>query len=146
MTTMRQAMESQDQSADEAMIRQVVADFAAAWNRHDAAATVTCFADDLDHVSVRGRWQRSRAELEQTQRQYHATIWQGVTYHPTVEHIRFLRPDIAVAIVRGVFRSESGARDTARSTWVMSNEGGRWVCRAFHQTNIQDIPIAPQAS
>ncbi len=68
-----------------------------------------------------------------------------VTYHLVVERIRFLRPDVAVAIVRGTFRSSSG-EDTARATWVMSKEGGRWLCRAFHQTYLQGVPIAPQAS
>jgi uncharacterized protein (TIGR02246 family) len=142
MAAMEQAPARHNRAEDEVAIRQVVATFADAWNRHDATATVACFADELDHVSVRGRWQRSRAELEETQRQYHATIWQGVTYDPTVEHIRFLRPDIAVVIVQGSF-SRSEAREAARSTWVMTNEDGRWVCRAFQQTNIQDIPIAP---
>ncbi len=103
------------------------------------------FADDLDHVSVRGRWQQGRAELEQTHTQYHATIWKDVSYHPVVEKVHFLRPDVAVVIVHGTFRS-GDASEAARSTWVMSKEDGRWLCRAFQQTNLQDIPIAPQAT
>ena len=144
MTTIERAAESQGCAEDEAAIRQVVADYADAWNRHDPAAKVTHFSDDLDHVSVRGRWQQGRAELEQTYRDYHATIWAEVTYHPVVEKVRFLRPDVAVVIVQGTFRS-SGAADTARATWIMSKEGGRWLSRAFHQTYIQDLPIVPQA-
>ena len=128
---------------DQVAIRRVVADFGDAWNRHDPTGLVRDFADELSHVSVRGRWQQSRAELEQTYVTNHAGIWKDVTYHPEVEDIRFLGADVAVVIVRGTFRSLS-AEDTARATWVMHNEGGRWVCRAFHQTYVQDIPIAPQ--
>ena len=128
---------------DEVAIRGVVADYGDAWNRHDPMALVRDFADELHHVSVRGRWQQSRAELEQTYVTNHAGIWKDVTYHPEVEDIKFLRPDIAVAIVRGTFRSPS-SEDTARATWVMSKESGQWVCRAFHQTYVRDIPIAPQ--
>ena len=84
-----------DRAADEAEIRRVVAEFGEAWNRRDPAALVRDFADELDHVSVRGRWQRTRAELEQTYVTNHAGIWKDVIYHPVVESIRFLRPDVA---------------------------------------------------
>ena len=142
MPTDQQPAEHQHPTADEAAIRQVVADYADAWNRHDPTAKVKDYSDDLDHVSVRGRWQQSRAELEQTYIDYHATIWKDVTYHPMVEKVRFLRPDVAVVIVRGTFHSGDAA-DTGRATWVMTKESGRWLCRAFHQTFVQDIPIVP---
>ena len=66
MTIGEHPAESHHGAEDEAAIRQVVADFADAWNRHDPPAIVKRFSDDLDHVSVRGRWQQGRAELEQT--------------------------------------------------------------------------------
>ena len=143
MRTDAQEAEQQRRAEDEAAIRQVVADYADAWNRHDPTAKVKDYSADLDHVSVRGRWQQSRAELEQTYIDYHAGIWKDVTYHPVVEKVRFLRPDVAVVIVRGTFHS-GDAVDTGRATWVMTKEGGRWLCRAFHQTYVQDIPIVPQ--
>ena len=143
MTSGEHTTNHQGQAEDEAAIRRVVADFVDAWNRHDPRAKVKDFAEDIDHISVRGRWQQSRAELEQTYLDYHAGIWQDVTYHPVVEKVRFLRPDVAVAIVQGTFRSAS-ATDTARATWIMSKEDGRWLCRAFHQTYLQDVPIVPQ--
>lgn len=145
MAAAERAGERGDGGDDEAAIRRVVADFADAFNRHDAAAVVRDFAEDVDHVSVRGRWQRGRAELEQTQRRFHATIWAGMTYHPAVEHLRFLRPDVAAVLVRGTLRAASGAEEAARSTWIMSREGGRWLCRAFHQSYVADIPLAPGA-
>ena len=129
---------------DEVAIRGVVADYGDAWNRHDPTGLVRDFADELHHVSVRGRWQQSRAELEQTYVTNHTGIWKDVTYHPDVEDIRFLRPDVTVAIMRGTFRSPTG-EENARSTWVMSKEDGRWRCRASHQTYVQEVPIAPQA-
>ena len=143
MRTDAQEAEQQRRAEDEAAIRQVVADYADAWNRHDPTAKVKDYSADLDHVSVRGRWQQSRAELEQTYIDYHAGIWKDVTYHPVVEKVRFLRPDVAVVIVRGTFHS-GDAVDTGRATWVMTKEGVRWLCRAFHQTYVQDIPIVPQ--
>ena len=143
MSTVEHAADRPDRAEDETAIRRVVADYAADWNRHDPTAKVKDYSDDLDHVSVRGRWQQSRAELEQTYIDYHATIWKNVTYHPVVEKVRFLRPDVAVVIVRGTFRT-GDAVDTGRATWVMTKEGGRWLCRAFHQTYVQDIPIVPR--
>lgn len=147
MTTEEHPAEGHHGGEDEAAIRRIVAAFADAWNRHDPPAMASHFADDLDHVSVRGRWQRGRAELEQTYIQFHATIWKDVTYHPVVEKVHFLRPDVAIVIVRGTFRSagaSDGPADTARATWIMSREEGRWLCRAFQQTYVQDIPIAPR--
>ncbi len=149
MTATEHPADSHRRAEAETAIRQVVADFADAWNRHDPPAMVQHFADDLDHVSVRGRWQQGRAELEQTYIHFHATVWKDVMYHPVVEKVRFLRPDVAVVIVQGTFRSAGatdGPADTARATWTMSKEDGRWLCRAFQQTYLQDIPIAPQAT
>jgi len=145
MTSMDRSDAGPHSPEDEVAIRQVVAGLGDAWNRHDPPGIVQDFAEEMEHVSVRGHWQHTRAELEQTYRCNHAGIWADVTYHPVVEQIRFLRPDVAVAIVHGTFRSGSGAEETARSTWVLSKEAGRWLCRAFHQTYIQDVPIAPQA-
>ena len=124
MPTGEHPVERQGHAEDEATIRQVVAEFADAWNRHDPSAMVRHFADDLDHVSVRGRLQQGRAELEQTYIQFHATIWKDVTYHPVVEQVRFLRPDVAVVIVRGTSRSGDAA-DTGWATWVTTKENGR---------------------
>jgi uncharacterized protein (TIGR02246 family) len=143
MTSREHAIDHQGRAEDQAAIRQVVANFADAWNRHDPTAKVKDFAEDIDHISVRGRWQQSRAELEQTYLEYHAAVWKDVTYHPVVEKVRFMRPDVAVVIVQGTFRSAS-ATDTARATWIMSKEDGRWLCCAFHQTYLQDVPIVPQ--
>lgn len=135
----------EDPADDVTAIEQVVADFAAAWDQHDPALLVRDFSEDLDHVSVRGRWQQRRADLARTYVENHAGIWRAVTYEPRVERIRFLRPDVAVVVVRGTFRSVEAA-DTARATWVMTKEDGRWLCRAFHQTYLQDVPIAPRGS
>ena len=145
MTAVERPADGQSRAEDEAAIRQVVADYADAWNRHDSTAKVKDYSDDVDHISVRGRWQQNRAELEQTYIDYHAGIWKDVTYHPMVEKVRFLRPDVAVVIVRGTFRSGDAA-DTGRSTWVMTREDGQWLCRAFHQTYLQNIAIVPQAT
>ena len=131
---------------DDVAIRQVVAGLGDAWNQHDPAGIVQDFADEMEHVSVRGHWQHTRAELEATYQRNHAAIWANVTYHPVVEQIRFLRPDVAVAIVHGIFRSGDGAEEPARSTWVLSKEDGRWLLRAFHQTYVQNVPSAPQAT
>ena len=145
MSAVEDSAEHHSPTEDGAAIRHIVAAFAAAWNRHDAGAVVQHFADDLEHISVRGRWQQGRAELEQTHTHYHATIWKDVTYHPVVEKVHFLRPDVAVVIVHGTFRSADAA-EAARSMWVISKEDGRWLCRAFQQTNLQDVPIAPRST
>ena len=144
MSTINHVPAHDDRAEDDVRIRQVVADVADAWNRHDPTAALDAFADDRDHVSVRGRWQHSRAELDQTVQDDYATIWREVTYHADVEKTRFLRPDVAVAIVRGAFRT-AGGMDEARATWVLSKDDGTWRVRAF-QTDVQDVPIAPPGS
>jgi uncharacterized protein (TIGR02246 family) len=146
MTSSERAATSGDKAADEDSIRSAVEGLGEAWNRHDPQGMVQDFADELEHVSVRGHWQHTRAELEETYRRNHQGIWADVTFTPVVEQIRFLRPDVAVAIVQGVFRSAAGNEEPARSTWVFSKEGEQWLLRAFQQTYIQNVPIAPRSS
>jgi uncharacterized protein (TIGR02246 family) len=130
---------------DESDIRALVSRLGDAWNLHDPPGIVQDFAAEIEHVSVRGHWQHTRSELEATYRRNHAGIWAEVTYHPTVEQLRFLRPDVAVVIVHGTFRSPDAPEEIARSMWVVSKEAGRWVLRAFQQTYVQNIPITPRA-
>jgi uncharacterized protein (TIGR02246 family) len=134
-----------DRTEDDVRIRQVVADVADAWHRHDPTAALDAFADDLDHLRVRGRWPHSRAEREQTFRDDHASSWREVTFHADVETIRFRRPDVAVAIVGGGLRT-AGGMDEARATWVLSKQDDMWRGRAGQQTYVQDIPNRPLAS
>ena len=53
-----------------------------------------------------------------------------MTYHPLGERVHVLCPDVAVAIVHGTVRA-GAATEAARSTRVLSEDGGRRLCRAF---------------
>ena len=58
------------QTNDEAAIRQVVADFSAGWNRHDAHAMFSALADDGDFVT----WQGVRFHGRKAYEDYHVIL------------------------------------------------------------------------
>jgi uncharacterized protein (TIGR02246 family) len=63
----------------------------------------------------------------------------GRTRDATVESIRFLRPDVVVAIVRFHNHKQDGkpTGEETRASFVLTKENGRWKLNAFHNTTIQ---------
>lgn len=117
---------------DEQMIRKVVSDLYEAWNKHDAAAIVKDFTADHDHINTFGGWAKSKEQIQQAYVRGHAPggplTRSGEKKH-VVEKIKFLRPDVAVAIVH-----TTSTRNRDVSTWVLTKESNRWLVANFHNT------------
>jgi uncharacterized protein (TIGR02246 family) len=131
------------QGGDEAAIREVMAQGADAFNRHDAAAAAAVYASDADLVNVRGDHLKGSAEIEQGLARAFATRYKDARMTRGEVSIRFLRPDVALAYVINEISAtgEDGAAAVHRELGlrVFVKEGGAWRIAALHNT-----PIVPR--
>src|SRR5262245_11115494 len=96
--------------AEEKAIRQLLARFYDGWNTHDVDKMVSVYADDIDHINVFAEWHKGKASIAEDLRLVHerrktqpdGSIAPPGTKAFTIEKIRFIKPDVAVAQVRSV--------------------------------------------
>jgi uncharacterized protein (TIGR02246 family) len=135
-----------DMNAVEA-IKDIVAAFTAAWNRHDMDAFAALFHDDATFVNLRGSLWKGRGEIRDLHSQVHATFFRTSQLTQEVEDVSVLAPSVAVAHVHGQLRGDERFPDkvlNARMTVVVQERGGRWLIAAAHNTEIAPLPSSPQ--
>lgn len=125
---------------DDALIRENVKQMETGWNRKSGALFAKPFADDADYVVVNGAHIRGRAAIDKGHQQIFDTFYKNSTLALAVEHVRLLKPDVALVHVRARLANpqpEGPARETeARITLVMTKEKGDWKIAAFQNTQI----------
>jgi uncharacterized protein (TIGR02246 family) len=82
-------------SDDEAAIRALEARQPEAWNKHDAKAYASLFAEDGDCINIVGWWWKGRAEIEQKQTDAYLYVFKESALTITNVDIRFLTSDVA---------------------------------------------------
>lgn len=113
----------------------------AAWNAGDATAYAAEFTPDATYVAFNGEVMRGRPAIEAT----HRWLFDGplresrmVAAEPEpAPDIRYVRPDVAVAVTGGAVQL-AGAELTADRASVVSfvlvDDGGTWQVAAFQNT------------
>jgi uncharacterized protein (TIGR02246 family) len=137
---------------DEQSIRQIAQQLEYAWNQGDGVAFAAAFAEDAEFIDVLGEYHKGRAIIEAGHRQILTTFYKDSRNEYTVEGIRFIRPDVAVAFIkarlishlavgvddpnRGSQTSATTREDYARPTMVLAKDRGRWQIVTFQNTRI----------
>ena len=134
---------------DETAIRAALADgFETSWNSHQPATAVTpdkCI-DDAIFINTSGGWVKGREEFADMISRLHAP---GGPFHDhtrrhTVEDLRFVRPDVAVAVVKTLDIRRAGVPTTGEETRgliIFSKEDGHWKVNALENTKIDAAPV-----
>ena len=97
-------------------------------------------AENADFLNIFGGWIQGRQKYEtQTSSPEARAFFRGKTRDAAVESIRFLRPDVAIAIVRYWNARQDGkpTGEETRASFVLTKENNRWTLNAFHNTIIQ---------
>jgi len=139
-----------DRNGEEARaIRALLAyGFEESWNSHQPAmaATPDNCVDDAVFINTSGGWVKGRRAFVDLLTPLHAT---GGPFHDhtrrhVVEDLRFIRPDVAIAVVKTFDIRIAGVptpgRDT-RGLVVLSKDGERWKLTASQNGTIQDSPV-----
>jgi uncharacterized protein (TIGR02246 family) len=130
-------------SKDEDGIKKVVADFADAWNKHDAKAFSMVFSEDADFTSVGGKNAHGRLEIEKHHAPSFATKWKESNQKIIETRIRFIKPDVAAVDARWELtgaKDEQGHERPPRKgllSFVVTKEGGTWLITVMHNTELK---------
>ena len=139
---------------DESVIRQVVQRLEAAWNAADGAGFGASFTEDADFVNILGAHHTGRAAIAAGHEEILRTIYRGSRVSYTVERVRFIRPEVAVAFLRARLVSflavapddprraslggASPREDVARPTMVLVKDRGTWKIVVFQNTRVAE--------
>lgn len=82
--------------ANEALIRELYADFTAAWNAHDARKMASLWALDGDTIEPDGMVAKGRREVEKHFAEEQATAMKDSTLKLTVDSVWFVTADVAL--------------------------------------------------
>lgn len=126
-----------DRAADEAAIRQVIANMEAAWNRGDFAGYMAGFKNpDVVFVS-RGRFQQGwQGTLDHYVHDYGGAPQRRGHLHFWDVRIEILSPDAAQLVSR--YRLEGGDHpQDGINTRLMRKVGGRWVIALNHVSSVE---------
>jgi uncharacterized protein (TIGR02246 family) len=131
-----------NREGDEKAIKDVLRDFADAWNRRDAKAFSLVFAEDADFTNVVGMSAQGRGEIEKFHAPLFATRFKDT--HQTIADvkIRFITADVAAVDARWEMTGAKG-RDgqdiSARKgllNLVMTRSNGRWQITVMHNMDL----------
>lgn len=134
---------------DERAVRELVLESARRFNAHDADAWLELFAPDAQLVNVMGRRWDLPADREAVRTVFRTGLREAVMETREIE-LYFVRDDVALAQVTmlvGPFVDADGTRRPAelqRSLGVFTEQEGRWLVRAFHNTRVAAPP--PEAA
>ncbi len=137
------------QTQDETEIRNLEAQQAETWNRHDAKAYAALFTDDADVVNVLGWWWKGRPQLESKLTAAYAFVFRESALTIDEVDIKFLNPDIAIAHVLWSMTGAKSATGNAShvpqkgiQTQLLQKHAGKWLIAAFQNTNgVPEVPF-----
>jgi uncharacterized protein (TIGR02246 family) len=126
--------------ADSAAIKQCVAAWEDAWNRHDAHATAMRYVEDGDFSSTTGIPSHGWKELEEHYNSIFTTFLKDAHRTDIVKSIRFLTPEIASVDIDWQMtgaKTRDGQDVPIRKgllTWIVSKHSGQWVITIYHES------------
>ena len=133
-------MQSHMADADSAAIKQSVAAFSDAWNRHDSHAVAMRYVEDGDFSSTQGIPSHGAKELEEHYVSIFGTFLKNAHRTDTVRSIRFLTPSIAQVDIDWQMtgaKTPDGADAPPRKgllNWVMTKQNGEWMITVYHES------------
>jgi uncharacterized protein (TIGR02246 family) len=133
----------QTNANDEAKIKQVLADFTTAWNRHDAKAFSNVFTDDADLTNVRGQSYHGKSEIETHHEPIFATRFKDSFMKIGEIKIRFIKPDVASL---DALWEMSGIKDADGNeisekglmSFVLTKNNDKWLIQTSHNMPLHE--------
>jgi len=133
-------MHSAMADGDSAAIKQAVAAFTDAWNRHDPHAVAMLYVPDGDFSSTQGLTSHGSKELEDHYVSIFGSFLKNAHRADTVKSIRFITPTIAEVDIDWQMtgaKTPDGADAPSRKgllDWVMTKQNGQWMITVYHES------------
>ena len=136
---------------DRIAIHAILAAQDAAWTRNDADGFAAATTDDVVFTNVVGLFTVGRAPFTRQCARIFTGRYRGSRLVQTVDHIAFVRPDVAIVntvlSVTGYESLPPGAHSDdgvlrTRCEQVMVADAGRWQVASFHNVPVNTAAIA----
>ena len=116
-----------DQAADELAIKKAAAQMATAYSNQDAAGVAACYHEDGEMVRTDSSVLVGRTAIRQVYQEIFE-ISPEIGTKASVDSIRFLKPDVAIILVRGTVTGRTVEPPTWKylRTSVVVKSGGDW--------------------
>lgn len=134
MSTM--SISGQARPTDIEAIKQVVAAVEHSQNNELPDEFVALFRADAIWTTGHGKRLFGREAISTFTHQVLPGGMRDTTVTFEVEHILFIRPDVAAVKVRQVYRNPDGTEDVGTPLFVMAEEEGRWRLTACQNTGV----------
>lgn len=137
--------QTSSEEVESAAIRQVVARFMDAFNRHDAQGWAAPFMEDGDFTNVTGLTLRGRGKVEERFSRLFAGSLKDARRSATIRHIRLVKPDVAGVDAEWELvgsKAADGSENPVRKgmfTWVMVKQNGQWMFADFHESEFVSL-------
>jgi uncharacterized protein (TIGR02246 family) len=117
-----------------------------AWNDGDAGAYSEAVAPDCVFTNIFGQVFVGRDAFEQQHARVFANVYKGSHLDQTVDHLRLVRPGVALVDTSATLSVPPGdlgpARQVhARLLQVLVHDGGAWRIASYH--NVEERPRPP---
>ena len=125
---------------ESAAIKQSVAVWEDAWNRHDAHAAAMRYVEDGDFSSTTAIDSHGWKELEEHYVTIFTTFLKNAQRTDTVRSIRFLTPEIASVDIDWQMtgaKTRDGQDLPNRKgllTWIVTKHNGQWMITIYHES------------
>ncbi|TMR04811.1 SgcJ/EcaC family oxidoreductase [Actinomadura soli] len=124
-------------------IKQVVAVVEHAQNNELPDEFLGLFRPDAIWTTGGGKRLFGLDEISAFTRQVLPGGMQGLTVAFELEHVLFIRPDVAAVKVRQIYQTPDGP-DVGTPLWVMAKEDGQWRLTACQNTGVPDEEAGSQ--
>lgn len=128
-------------NVDETAIRDVVARWDSAWNKHDMQAMATLLTDDADFVNVAGLHWKGKMQIEREHAERHRTnLKNSISVTRNID-IQLLSARFSLVHVDWGMSGDTDFDGKPRNpregvfTWLMEKKNSSWLIRAAQNTN-----------
>ncbi|MFI0420137.1 SgcJ/EcaC family oxidoreductase [Spongiactinospora sp. 9N601] len=128
----------QESQAEIEAIKQVVAKVEHVQNNELPDEFIALFRADAIWTTGHGKRLFGRDAISTFTHQVLPGGMQGATVTFEIEHVLFIRPDVAAVKVRQVYRNLDGTQDVGTPMFVMAKEDGQWRLTACQNTIVAD--------
>ena len=114
-----------ESSKEDSAVREVITRFYDGWNAHDADKMVSAYDDSIDHINAFAEWRTGQQTLKEELIKFHAGLGKDSYKTITFEKTKFIKPDVAMAIVRQISKVGN------LGMYILSKESGKWLVVSF---------------
>ena len=112
------------------------------WNSHNMDSMGTLLREDVDFVTVGGRWIKGKAEAISHHKERHQIVFKASVWQNDSIAIKYVKPDLAVMHIVYSLSGDVNPDGTPRTprrgifTWVVIKQKTQWLLLTAHNVVI----------